>query len=224
MEVSHQEAASRVAARFENRFLNHYIRWKLRADPACAVVFEHLRGRDTPIIEIGCGVGMVAFYLRERGFDGPIVGIDHDRRKIDEALRVAGEYRDVEFAMVDARAVDPAGRSVLLLDVLHYFTDEVQGDMLRRVAGAVPPGGVVIIRDGVRDGSWRYRLTYVQESFARAIRWLEAERLHFPTRAQIEGPFREMGYEESVMPCWGNTPYNNYLFVFNRPSSGTTKA
>ena len=48
----------------------------------------------------------------------------------------------------------------------------------------------VIIRDAVRDGSWRYRLTYAQEMFSRAVRWLRAERLHFLTREEIVRPLR----------------------------------
>jgi hypothetical protein len=81
----------------------------------------------------------------------------------------------------------------------------------------------VIIRDAIRDGSARYWATFAAESFARLSRWLKAERLNFPTREAIRRPFRERGFEEHVVPLWGRTPFNNYLFVFRRAGSGMTK-
>ena len=39
---------------------------------------------------------------------------------------------------------------------------------------------MIIIRDGIRDGSLRYRLTYAQETLSRVGGWLKAERLRFP--------------------------------------------
>jgi len=54
------------------------------------------------------------------------------------------------------------------------------------------------------------------ELFARGVQWIHAERLHFPTRERIVSAFE--GFDAEVMPLWGATPFNNYLFVFTRPS------
>ena len=59
-----------------------------------------------------------------------------------------------------------------------------------------------------------------QETFARGVRWLKAERLNFPRRETIVEAFR--GFESEIVPLWGRTPFNNYLFVFKRASSGMT--
>ena len=104
-----------------------------------------------------------------------------------------------------------------MLDVLHYLDDGAQTALLRHAAQS----DVVIIRDAVRDGSWRYRATYAQETFARAVRWLQAERLNFPRRETIADAFP--GFESEIVPLWGRMPFNNYLFVFRRASSGMTK-
>ena len=69
-------------------------------------------------------------------------------------------------------------------------------------------------------GTWRYRATYAQETFARGVRWLKAKRLNFPRRETIVGAFS--GFESEIFPLWGRTPFNNYLFVFKRASSGMT--
>ena len=210
-----------VADRFTSRFLRSYTRSKLRRDPMYAAVLERLRGSSSPLYDVGCGVGLLEFFLRESGFANPIIGIDHDVRKVEEAKRIASEYNALDFRKGDARDPIPAGSSVVLLDVLHYFSGEDQRVILRNAAAAATGGGLVIIRDAIRDGSLRYRLTEVQERFSRAIRWLRAERLNFPSRAQITGPFG--GFVEEVVPMWGGTPFNNYLFVFRRSGEGMTK-
>lgn len=210
-----------VADRFTSRFLRSYTRSKLRRDPMYSAVLERLQGSSAPLYDVGCGVGLLEFFLRESGFANPIIGIDHDPRKVAEAKRIAGQYANLDFRKGDARDPIPVGSNVVLLDVLHYFSDEDQRLILRNAAAAATGGGIVIVRDAIRDGSLRYRLTALQESFSRAIRWLRAERLNFPSRAQITTPFG--GFVEEVVPMWGGTPFNNYLFVFRRSGDGITK-
>jgi 2-polyprenyl-3-methyl-5-hydroxy-6-metoxy-1,4-benzoquinol methylase len=203
---------SAIASRFDTLFLRAYARSKLATDPVYDTVARRLRGHPHPIVDVGCGIGLMAFHLRDHGFAQPITGIDHDAAKIAGAQRAA--YDGIRFEAGDARDPIPQGSSVLLLDVLHYFDDAEQSQILANVAGAVPPGGVAIIRDAVREASWRYRATYAAELFARGVRWIHAEQLHFPTRERIVGAFE--GFDAEVTPLWGATPFNNYLFVFTK--------
>lgn len=211
-----------MASRFRSRFLKNYVAPKLATDPLYRAVAERLEGHALPLTDIGCGVGLMAFYLRERGVQVPITGLDHDRRKVDAAREIAAQYEGLTFATADARDPIRAGTSVLLLDVLHYLSDSAQSRVLEMIAAGVPDGGLVIIRDAVRDGSIRYRVTMAAEMFARGVRWLKAERLNFPARETIVQPFRDRGFSEEIVPLWGRTPFNNYLFVFRREMSGTT--
>lgn len=202
-----------VAALYDSRFLRNYARSKLARDPVYAAVAERLP--ELPLLDLGCGVGLLALSLRLRGFQSPILSIDHDARKIEAARKagVSAEIRDVR---------DPIEfhGNVALLDVLHYFSTEDQQRILCNAAKCVAPGGVAIIRDAINDGSWRYRTTYVAETFARSIGWLKGERLNFPTRASIVAAFD--GFTAEIVPMWGRSPFNNYLFVFSAPSSGIT--
>jgi SAM-dependent methyltransferase len=183
---------------------------------------DALRAARGPLLDIGCGVGLLGFYLREHGFTEAVTGIDHDAAKIAIAREIAARYPALDFKTGDARDAFPQAMNVAALDVLHYFREHEQDDILRRIAAAIPPGGIAIIRDAVRDGSLRYRLTAAQETFSRVIRWLKAERLKFPTAEQVVAPFRAAGFGVDVRPLWGRTPFNNYLFVFRRPGSGMT--
>jgi SAM-dependent methyltransferase len=210
------DVARRISSHFDSRFLRSYARSKLRNDPVYSAVLNCVRGSSTPIYDIGCGIGLLEFFLRENGIANEAIGIDHDERKVASANAIGARYGGLQFRRGDARDPVPAGVTVVLLDVLHYFT----GDDQRRILENAAAGNLVIIRDAIRDGSLRYRLTAAQESFSRAIRWLRAERLNFATRDEILAPFRE--HRAEVVPMWGRTPFNNYLFVLRRPAAGTT--
>jgi SAM-dependent methyltransferase len=205
---------TRVAALYDSRFLRTYARGKIAGDPAYAAVLDNLRGRDRPLLDIGCGAGLLEFFLREAGFDAPIVGIDHDAKKIAAAQEIASRYDGLTFRRADARDPFDFDGDVAIIDLLHYFSERDQRRIVENAARAAAGGGIAVIRDAVRDGSWRYRMTYAQESFSRAIGWLKAERLSFPARETIVAPFRDRGFAVQSLPMWGRTPFNNYLFVF----------
>jgi SAM-dependent methyltransferase len=207
-----------VESRYPRGFLREYVRIKVATDPVYNAAFECLRGSRLPLLDVGCGVGILALYLRERGFTAPIAGIDHDARKIAIARRAASGDETMSFSVGDARAPIDLRGNVVLLDVLHYFTDSDQIQILRSAAGA---GAMVLIRDAVRDGSLRYRITYAQETLARAVGWLKAERLNFPTQTSIDLSF-DGQFHRDMLPMSGRMPFNNYLFVFRRSSGGIT--
>jgi SAM-dependent methyltransferase len=180
-------------------------------------VREVLRGRSRPLLDLGCGVGLLPLYLREHGHVAPMLGIDFDQRKIDVARKAARGYDDIEFIAGDAREPLPPDHDVVLLDILHYFDSSSQQTILANAARAAGEDGVIVIRQGIRDGSWRYRLTALVDGLARVFRWMKAEHLNLPTRQQVEAPFADWVAE--VRPLWGRMPYNSYLFVFRRAAA-----
>ena len=209
------DVANRLAALYERRPLQGYVRWKVRADPAYRAALDVLRDRTLPLLDLGCGIGLLPFFLREHGYTAPILGVDFDERKIDVARNAATRYRDIDFIAGDARDPLPEGHDVVLLDILHYFDPQSQRTILDNVARAVAPQGVVVIRQVIHDGSWRARFTAFVDGLARVFKWMKAERLQLPTREQITSAFSDE-FEADVKPLWGRMPYNNYLFVFRR--------
>lgn len=208
----------RVASLFSSRWLRHYTASKLRSDPVFAATYEIFRHSTEPILDVGSGVGLLGFYLRERGVAVPIMGVDADVRKIRKAREVATtRYRDMEFLDRDVREPLPPFRgSVAVLDLVHYLEPARQHTLLKELAAFVSPGGVLVLRDCPRDGSTRYRLTHAGEIFAQAISWNLKTPLHFPTRESINAAFPEEEFTRDERRSWGSTPFNNRLFVFRR--------
>ena len=179
-----------------------------------------LDGSALPVLDLGCGMGLLQFYLRERGYDAPLVGVDFDARKIRRADRVGQRtYRNLTFTTGDAStSVDFCGH-VVMLDMLHYLDAGRQAALLERIAGQIAPGAYCLIRDSLRDASWRFRATAFGEFFIRAITWQKTGAVHYPTVDDTCAPFRARGFSCDVRPLWGRTPFNSYLFTFRAPAA-----
>lgn len=220
---THEEACARVASLFRSRWLRGYVGSKLRSDPVFPAVFDLLRESRAPLLDLGCGVGLLEFYLRERGWQNEAVGLDADAQKIRQAVETGNSrYRGVQFLEQDVR--DPLPQfsgNVTALDLLHYLEPADQTALLVELAKRVAPGGWLLLRDSPRDGSLRHRLTHAGEVFAQTISWNLKTPLHFPTRASINAAFPESEFIRDERPAFGRTPFNNRLFIFRRKPGGT---
>ncbi|HEX8078236.1 MAG TPA: class I SAM-dependent methyltransferase [Chthoniobacterales bacterium] len=216
--AEHENACLRVATQFRQRWLRNYVRGKLRRDRIYATAYELLRSSADPILDVGCGVGLLAFYLRERGCSQPVVGLDVDARKIRYGAGItARRYRDVELRFHDViTAVPDFAGNVALFDVLHYLPPAKQTALLGQLAECVGPGGMLIIRDCPRETRPRYWMTWLAERFAQSISWNLATALHFPSRGSINDVFDAAEFERETRPLWGGSPFNNHIFIFRR--------
>lgn len=212
--------AKNIAEKFpRDRWRNGYIKGKIGTDPAYNAVFEQLQGRTGPLWDAGCGLGLLAFYLRERGWTGDILGTDLAAEKIAMGNDVArAHYAGVRLA-VGSMTEPPEGfvGCVTLLDVLHYVDTPEQQRMLERVRGMVAPDGVVVIRFTARERSWRYYATVLEEMFVRGSGWIRGGRICFPTREDVASGFEAAGWHTTVTPLWGRTPFNSYVLVATPP-------
>lgn len=220
--ADHENACARVAARFSQPWLRGYVRGKLRRDEIYPAAWELLRSSAKPILDVGCGVGLLAFYLRERGGRQPVLGVDVDARKIGQGSRIAeARYDDVEFRHEDVQNSLPEFcGNITLFDVLHYLPVAKQKALLSQLAPCVAPGGLLIIRDCPRDKRLRFWMTWLAEKFAQAISWNVNRPLHFPSRASIDECFTVEEFERESRPLWGSSPFNNHLFIFRRRAAG----
>jgi 2-polyprenyl-3-methyl-5-hydroxy-6-metoxy-1,4-benzoquinol methylase len=216
--AEHESACSRVASHFSRRWLRGYVSSKLRRDPVYRAAYALFRESTRPILDVGCGLGLLGFYLRERGCHQPILGLDLDARKIQEGTQIARErYDEVKLEFHDVRQVIPEfSGDIVLLDLLHYLEVKEQNALLCKLAQCVGLGGVLIVRDGLREKSARYWMTLGAEKFAQVVSWNLNAPLRFPSRAQIDNVFSEAEFDREMRSMWGTTPFNNYLFVFKR--------
>ena len=196
--------------------LYYYAHGKIALDPAYPLVARALKDSPRPLLDIGCGMGLLAAYLRASAHQAPIVGMDVDAEKISLAQNILGR-ENVSFHAGDALATFPVhSGDVVMLDVLHYFTDEEQQQLLEKMAASVAPGGQILIRVTLNEPTLRFALTRLEEWFVKFSRWIPTSGSNFPTRDEVAAPFRRAGFQEDIRPMWGITPFNSYLFTYRR--------
>src|SRR5439155_14089655 len=121
-----------IASRYPTRFSRSYVKSKLARDPVYEAVLARVRDSDEPLLDVGCGVGVLELFLRERGARMPIVALDADAKKIAVARRIAPD--GVTFDVGNALALPPFRGTIAILDLLHYLThDEQQAVLLEAI-------------------------------------------------------------------------------------------
>jgi 2-polyprenyl-3-methyl-5-hydroxy-6-metoxy-1,4-benzoquinol methylase len=202
-----------------NRTLYYYSRAKLRTDPLYPGVIEALRGTTLPVLDVGCGIGLLAHALRAQGLSMAYRGIDIDAPKIAEAHRGAARagLRDVAFDVVDVEDGLPAHRgSVTVLDVLQFVPAQGQLDVVAAAIERVAPGGRLVIRTGLDDGSARARTTRRIDVLSRVLQWMPSSPKRYPDPDALRAQFERAGLRASFTPLFGNTPFNNWRIVASR--------
>ena len=156
------------ASRVGNRWNYYYTRAKLGSDPLYPGVADALRGTRAPLLDLGCGLGLLAHTLREDGIALPYRGVDVDAKKIAQAQAVADRagLHDAAFETVDlARGMPAHAGSVAILDVLQYVEPDVQARIVADAIAMLVPGARLVIRTGLDDGGRRLRLTRFADRF-----------------------------------------------------------
>lgn len=212
MSATLREAAARYR-RWPN--LYYYAIGKMALDPAYSAVANALRKSAHPLLDLGCGIGLLAAYLRAQGHRAPILGLDLDEKKINVASQVlTGEGEN--FRTGDAMDFQEHCGDIVMLDVLHYFNDADQQRLLGRIAASLAPRGVALIRLALKESNWRFAATRAEEWFVHFSRWIPMQGWNFPAREEVLSPFARPGLESDVRPMWGWTPFNSYLFTIRR--------
>lgn len=211
-----KDIAKKIADLCEGVYARNYTRSKLMTDPLYEGVFDELQGRKNPLLDIGCGMGILALYLRERGCEMPIHGFDYDDRKIEDGQFMVkkGEYEGITLSQGDARSDLPDQEGdVSILDILQFFDEKEQRVLLEEASRRVAPGGKLVIRSGLKERNVRFLITWLGDMAAKACFWMKAAPICYPTAVFFSEVLEKQGLQVEVKPFWGKTPFNNYLII-----------
>ncbi|MFC5740653.1 class I SAM-dependent methyltransferase [Dyella tabacisoli] len=221
MQALDHSTRQRIANRYGTRGQRLHARWKLAYDPAYAATAALLGTSRLPLLDIGCGIGLLGQYLHALGVLTEYVGLDHDPRKIaagQAAARNGGLDPCMQLRSADVAALPSLHGHVALLDVLHYLPAARQAPLLESAAAHLAADGVLVIRNVLREPSWRFHATRVEEFFLRASGWIPGGAQHYPSAEEIRAPLEALGLAVHIESLRGRTPYNSYLIVARRPA------
>jgi 2-polyprenyl-3-methyl-5-hydroxy-6-metoxy-1,4-benzoquinol methylase len=209
-----------LTARFPGFNQRHYVRGKLASDPVYGAIARLLEeARPGPLLDVGCGIGLLGHYLHSCGVLRGYIGIDHDERKIVTGRHAANAIGDaLDLRCADVADLPDFRGHVCLLDVLHYLPAARQPALLAQLCRHVAPGAQLMIRNVLREKHWRFHATVLEEHVLHATGWMRVGADHYPTAREVMAPLHEAGLATTLTPLWGRTPFNSYLIVAKRPA------
>lgn len=204
---------------YGNRHDYYYTLIKLRTDPLYPGVLAALRGTRAPLLDLGCGLGLLAHALHRDGQTLRYHGVDIDADKIRRAPQIAirANLPAPRFDVLDlGEGLPTHNGSVAILDVLQYLDHDRQRALLASVIEMVGHDAKLVIRSGLRDDSRRSRTTRLADRFANLTGWMQERARTYPTRDGLLNQLQAAGLHTTFQPLYGNTPFNNWLIVAQR--------
>jgi uncharacterized protein (DUF2062 family)/SAM-dependent methyltransferase len=207
---------------------------KLRLDP---VFREVLRRGMLPdggtLYDLGCGRGLMLAFLasaRDRWREGrwpggwPAPPTHLSLRGLELRSHIAVDAsralaRDAVVEAGDVRTFDlPPVRAVLLFDVLHMLPYEDQDAVLARIAGALEPGGALLVREANAARGWRFRVIHIGNWLKGAFEREPGRRFYFRSTDGWVARLEELGFVVRPHSLEEYTPVANVLLEARRPT------
>ncbi len=201
---------------------------KIRTDPVYLEVLRRgLLPAEGVLLDLGCGRGLMlavlasARELWERG-EWPagwppaparliLRGIEMRRRVVASARQALGDSARVDEANLRDADIPPSD-AILLFDVLQMLPQGAQEALLERVTRALPPGGVLVIREADRSGGWRFHAIHLANWLKGVFEGTLRRRFHFRSAAEWSGTLADLGFAVRCFSLREHTALANVLF------------
>jgi SAM-dependent methyltransferase len=211
------EIVRAAAGRYRSRVQAGFVAGKLRRDPIYRTLFAQpdLRAARS-VLDLGCGRGILLAVLAERARRSgtPMALRGLEARASHAALAREALGADAAIDVTDLRTAEiPPAEAICVIDVLHYLPREAQRSLLQRIAGALAPGGLLLVREIDRDAGLRGRLAMAAEHAMSALRTEPSRAFAFRSAVDWRGAVSRAGFEVEEHPGGEGTPFANVLLV-----------
>ncbi|MEO5821133.1 MAG: DUF2062 domain-containing protein [Vicinamibacteraceae bacterium] len=231
---------TRLSSEAADRYLGtsltawEFARAKLRGDPVYrAVVASDWLPPSGVFLDVGCGPGLLLALIAETvdgaregrwppdGWPAPPVdlrlhGIELRTRAADLARYALGDDGEIQTGNALDAVLPPAIDVAAIFDVLHMLDRDVQRPLLARLAAAMPPGAILLVREADAAAGWRFHMVRFGNAITALFRGHLRPRFAFRTAAEWRAELTALGFDVALAPMCEGTPFANVLFVARR--------
>lgn len=181
---------SRVFANYiyKGPILEWYVRIKWKLESKNFDNYNLLLKDKINILDVGCGYGYLSYFLHYKNPNRKIFAVDYDDEKINIAKNGFDKTEHLQFKQLDITTY-PFEKfdAILLNDVLHYFSEEKQKQLLEKCALSLTKNGIILIRDGITDLEKNHKKTKLTEQLSTNIFSFnkKEEKFHFFSSTDI---------------------------------------
>ncbi len=211
--LSSRDPEKRVLQRYRHReaYPRLFARFKLRFDPMFAELpqFFDQAGPVRTVLDVGCGYGVPACWMLELFPAATVFGIDPDRERVRIANLVTGERGRAEYGYAPEIPDVPEQHGqpdpvdvALVLDILHFLTDEDMDRTLHRLREQLREGGLLVIRAVIPPVRQEYSKMWRIEAFK--LRMAGIRTVYRPAEEMAERIAAAGFHIEYTAPSGGN--------------------
>jgi 1-acyl-sn-glycerol-3-phosphate acyltransferase len=188
---------------FKGPVLEWYVRIKLSLEENFRHYHGHLPLKGS-ILDLGCGYGYMTYMLAFTSRDRILTAVDHDPEKILVADNCYSKSSRTTFICADVMRFQITPQDGIILgDLLHYLPGEQQVTLLHRCMENLKPGGVLLIREGIREEGAKHKTTKLTEFFSTRMGFNKtpdpSKTLHFLLETTIEKIADQHGMKVEVL-------------------------
>lgn len=192
------------------------VRWSTCPFPAVAAEVPS-SGR---VLDVGCGHGLLSLALARSSRERRLHGIDVDGDKL-AAARAAAERGSLDCTFTAACGAElPVGPwdAVAIVDVLYLLGAGEQLGLLAACAGALAPGGTLVVKEMAPAPRWKAAWNRAQETASVRVLGITAgDRLTFLPPAELAATMADAGLEVTDRPVHRGYVHPHHLLVGRRP-------
>lgn len=178
-----------------------------------------------PVLEVGCGHGLLSTYLALCSRARDVLGVDIDADKIEVARASASRVRPGE---ANVRFEHSTGtlpthrdgwRSIVIADVLYLLGDDRRRALLDECVDALAPGGLLVVKEIDVVPRWKARLATLQELLStRVLRITEGDEVDFAAPRDLAAHLEQRGCTTMVKRLDRGYPHPHCAILATAPS------
>lgn len=116
------------------------------------------------ILDLGCGYGLLSALLALRSPRRQVLGLDISAERLATSRAAGRALPNVAFVQADVTQAEFGwADGIVMNDLLHHIPHTHQIPLLAKCHQALPPGGVLIIKDVDKSVLWKYIWNYAHD-------------------------------------------------------------